>query len=201
MFPLSITKLPIWSFLNPLFPQHAHHCDFFLNTVAPSLVIILYPGQPNNYFRMPAIAHLQPRFSLGSSGGVSGSGIAIIVVVGFIPAVALIWVVVWLLFFYGHNRTCCCTRRKRRAAEPEMLESGSTDTSQDIRNEKAVYHLPQRPFSAHARNYSGSSAGRFSRSDANRPVTTVSTIDARMSMQSSASASTVPVVHEPKPFV
>ncbi|CAO2653543.1 Nn.00g029540.m01.CDS01 [Neocucurbitaria sp. VM-36] len=154
---------------------------------------------------MPTIAHLQPRFLDGSaSGGISGTAIALIVCVGIIPIIALIWVVVWLLFFYGTGRTCCCTRRKRRTVEPETLEQrGSTDTSQEILYEKAVYDLPQRPYTAHTRTESGSSnsSGRLSKPDSNKPTTVVSKTDTRMSMHSFASASNVPNVQEPKRFV
>ncbi|KAF1850562.1 uncharacterized protein K460DRAFT_270329 [Cucurbitaria berberidis CBS 394.84] len=140
---------------------------------------------------MPAIAHLQPRLLDGSSpGGVSGTSIALLVCIALVPALLLIWIVVWLLFFYGKDRTCWCTKRKRRAAEPEMLQQ-RTDASQDILFEKAVYDIPQRPFAAHARAESGSS------SDGGR----LSKVDPRLSIQSVASASNVPVMQEPKRFV
>lgn len=154
---------------------------------------------------MPAVVHLQPRFLEDSaSGGISGSAVATIVFIGLIPVIALIWVVIWLLFFYGSGRTCWCTRRKSRSAEPAMVqERDSTDTSQEILYEKAVYDLPQRPFTAHARTESGNSIGsvRLSKPSPNRPTTAVSKIDTRRSIQSVASASSVPVVQEPKPFV
>merc|ERR1711920_8859 len=62
---------------------------------------------------MPAIAHLAPRLLAGSStGGISGTAIALLICIGAIPAIALIWVCVWLLFFYSNGRNCCCMRRK-----------------------------------------------------------------------------------------
>ncbi|KAJ4364498.1 hypothetical protein N0V83_009092 [Neocucurbitaria cava] len=152
---------------------------------------------------MPAISHLQPRLLEGTSSGISGTAIALIVVLGLIPVIALIWVVFWLLFFYGTGtgRTCWCTRRKRRTAEPEMVEQrGTTDTSQEMQYEKAIYDIldiPQRPYAAHTRTESGSSnVTRLSKTDPAR-----SKFNTRLSMQSVGSASSVPVVQEPKPFV
>ncbi|KAH7371165.1 hypothetical protein BKA66DRAFT_424514 [Pyrenochaeta sp. MPI-SDFR-AT-0127] len=136
---------------------------------------------------MPALHHLQARFlEGGGSGGISGTAIALIVCIGLIPAIALIWVVVWLLFFYGKGRNCCCMKRKKQTTETDT-EQSRTDTSQETLDEKAVYNPPPRPYIPHTRTESGSSAdtGRFSRSDPNT----------RMSMNS------VQGVQEPKRFV
>ncbi|KAF2621895.1 hypothetical protein BU25DRAFT_229431 [Macroventuria anomochaeta] len=143
---------------------------------------------------MPPIAHLAPRFLEGSSsGGISGTAIAVLIVVGVIPVIALIWVCVWLLFFYGNGRNCCCMRRKRAATEPEVLESPMSNEA--TLNEKTNYTLPQRPVSAW-RSESGSSTERP------RDRETLKKHHPRESMQSQwSSNSTIPVVQEPKQMV
>lgn len=143
---------------------------------------------------MPAIAHLAPRFPGGSSsGGISGTAIAVIVIIGIIPVIALIWVCIWLLFFYSNGRNCCCMRRKRAAAGPSALESPIT--SAETLNEKTDYTLPQRPASAW-RSDSGSSTERQD----NRG--TLKKHHARESLQSQwSSNSTIPVVQQPKQMV
>jgi hypothetical protein len=144
---------------------------------------------------MPAIAHLAPRFLEGAtSGGISGTAIAVLICVGIIPAIALIWVCVWLLFFYGNGRNCCCMRRKKAAAEPEMAERPVS--SEQPLNEKADYTLPERPLATY-NTESGSSTEqpRDSRS-------TLKKHHPRGSMQSQWSSNgTIPVLQEPKPFV
>lgn len=154
---------------------------------------------------MPAIAHLQARFLIdSSSGGISATAIGLIIGVGLVPALILVWVVVWLLFFYGSNRNCCCVNRKTHPETSRDLEKGGRrDTSQEMLYEKAVYDLPQRPFVAHSRTEPGISSGarRLSKPDPNRPATRVSHVDSRMSVQSHASANTVQGVQEPKRFV
>ncbi|KAH6629463.1 hypothetical protein C7974DRAFT_186787 [Boeremia exigua] len=144
---------------------------------------------------MPAIAHLAPRFLEGSSsGGISGTAIGVLVVVGVIPVFALIWVCVWLLFFYSNGRNCCCMRRKRAASGPDMLESSMS--SEATLNEKADYNFPQRPAPAW-RGDSGSSTERPG--DSSRFL---KKHHPRESLQSQwSSNSTVPVVQEPKPMV
>ncbi|KAJ4350652.1 hypothetical protein N0V95_004557 [Ascochyta clinopodiicola] len=144
---------------------------------------------------MPAIAHLAPRFLAGSSsGGISGTAIAVLVCVGVVPVIALIWVCIWLLFFYGNGRNCCCRRRKRTTTEPEMVES--TVSSNEVLNEKTNYTLPQRPTTTY-RAESGSSTERPRDSRG-----TLKKHHPRESLQSQwSSNSTIPVVQEPKPFV
>ena len=149
---------------------------------------------------MPAIAHfaphLAPRFLEGSSsGGISGTAIAVLVVVGIIPVVALIWVCVWLLFFYSNGRNCCCMRRKTARTEPEVL--AGSGSNEEILNEKTDYTLPQRPVSAW-RSDSGSSTDR----PATRDSRTLKKHQPRESLQSQwSSNSTIPVVQEPKQMV
>lgn len=154
---------------------------------------------------MPSVAHLQPRFVEGStSGGISATAIALIVCLGLIPVFILIWIVTWLMFFYGKDRTCCCTKRRKDKEEQEWLgKQSSTDTSAETLNEKPVYDLPPRPSHVHQRTDSeiSTKTGRLAKSDVNRPSTKVSKVDTRMSMHSQASASTMQVAHEPKPFV
>lgn len=178
-------------------------CYIHLKTVAAAGCWILYRCR---YFiftqrtitstgNMPAIAHLAPRFLAGSStGGISGTAIALLICVGVIPAIALIWVCIWLLFFYSNGRNCCCMRRKRAATEPEMFEG--TISSDDALNEKADFTLPQRPTAAY-RAESGSSSERPRDSRG-----TLKKHHPRESMQSQYSSnSTIPVIQEPKPFV
>ncbi|KAF1924931.1 uncharacterized protein M421DRAFT_8375 [Didymella exigua CBS 183.55] len=143
---------------------------------------------------MPAIAHLAPRFlEGGSTGGISGTAIAVLVVVGIIPVIALIWVCIWLLFFYSSGRNCCCMRRKTAKSEPAAVESLS---GADTLNEKHDYTMPQRPDPAW-RTESGSSSER---PRDNRG--TLKKHHARESIQSQwSSNSTVPVVQEPKQMV
>ncbi|KAJ4405332.1 hypothetical protein N0V91_005282 [Didymella pomorum] len=142
---------------------------------------------------MPAIAHLAPRFlEGGSSGGISGSAIAVLVIVGIIPVIALIWVCIWLLFFYSNGRNCCCMRRKTAKSEPSTTEQGLS--SAEILNEKNDHTMPQRPVSAW-RTESGSSN--------ERPRDSRGTLKKqhhpRESMQSQwSSNSTIGVVQEPK---
>ncbi|KAJ4985073.1 hypothetical protein SVAN01_09444 [Stagonosporopsis vannaccii] len=144
---------------------------------------------------MPAIVHLTPRLEIGgSSGGISGTAIAVLVIVGIIPVVALIWVCIWLLFGYSRDRNCCCVRRKRSGPAPEPLESNMS--SEATLNEKHDYTLPQRPISAW-RTDSGSSTEqpRDSRG-------TLKKHQPRESIQSQwSSNSTIPVVQEPKQMV
>ena len=144
---------------------------------------------------MPAIAHLAPRFLAGSTtGGISGTAIALLVCVGVIPAIALIWVCIWLLLFYGNGRNCCCIRRKRAATEPAMFEG--TISSDKALNEKTGYTLPQRPTATYSTE-SGSSTERPRDSRG-----TLKKHHPRESMQSQwSSNSIIPVVQEPKPFV
>lgn len=144
---------------------------------------------------MPAIAHLAPRFlEGGSSGGISGTAIAVLVVVGIIPVIALIWVCIWLLFFYSNGRNCCCMRRKAAKTEAQVVEDGLS--SAETLNEKTDYTLPQRPVSAWRTE---------SRSSAERPRDSRGTLKKhhpRESMQSQwSSNSTIPVVQEPKQMV
>ncbi|KAJ8112420.1 hypothetical protein OPT61_g5206 [Boeremia exigua] len=141
---------------------------------------------------MPAIAHLAPRFlEDASTGGISGTAIAVLVVVGIIPVFALIWVCIWLLFFYGKGRNCCCMRRKRAASEPQALESPMS--SDATLNEKRDYTLPQRPAAAW-RNDSGSST-----EGPRDSMGTLKKHHPRESIQSQwSSSSTVPVMQEPK---
>ena len=149
---------------------------------------------------MPAIAylapHLAPRFLEGSSsGGISGTAIAVLVIVGIIPVIALIWVCVWLLFFYGNGRNCCCMRRKTARMDPEVLEGPVS--SEKTLNEKTDYTLPQKPVSAW-RSESGSSTDR----PATRDSRTIKKHHPRESLQSQwSSNSTIPVVQEPKQMV
>lgn len=145
---------------------------------------------------MPAIAHLAPRFlGGGTSGGISGTAIAVLVVVGIIPVIALIWVCIWLLFFYSNGRNCCCMRRKTAKSEPSTVEQGLS--SAEALNEKNDYTMPQRPISAW-RTESGSSAerprdSRGTLKKQHRP---------RESLQSQwSSNSTIGVVQEPKQVV
>jgi hypothetical protein len=144
---------------------------------------------------MPAIAHLAPHLlARSTSGGISGTAIAVLVCVGVVPVIALIWVCIWLLFFYSGGRNCCCMRRKKVVVEPEMFESPVS--SNGILNEKKDYTLPQRPTTAY-RNESGSSAERARDSRG-----TLKKHHPRESLQSQwSSNSTIPVVQEPKPFV
>ena len=144
---------------------------------------------------MPAIAHLAPRFLAGSTtGGISGTAIALLICIGAIPAIALIWVCVWLLFFYGNGRNCCCMRRKGAATQPEMSE-GATSSDESL-NEKADYTLPRKPAATY-----GAESGPFTE----RPRDSRGTLKKhhpRESMQSQwSSNSTIPVMQEPKPFV
>lgn len=143
---------------------------------------------------MPAIAHLAPRLELGgSSGGISGSAIAVLVIVGIIPVFALIWVCVWLLFGYSRDRNCCCIRRKRATTEPAPLESPMS--SDATLNEKNDYTLPERPVSAW-RADSGSDI------ESPRDSRVLKKHQPRESIQSQwSSSSTVPVVQEPKQMV
>lgn len=145
--------------------------------------------QSNPYYTMPAIVHLAPRLELGnSSGGISGSAIAVLVIVGIIPVFALIWVCVWLLFGYSRDRNCCCVRRKRVTPEPAPVE-GSMPSDATL-NEKNDYTLPQRPISAW-RTDSGSST------EQPRDSRTLKKHHPRESIQSQwSSSSTVPVVQE-----
>lgn len=145
---------------------------------------------------MPAIAHLAPRFlEGGSSGGISGTAIAVLVIVGIIPVIAVIWVSVWLLFFYGKGRNCCCMRRKKgTSTTPEVAE---TPMSSDATlNEKTDYTLPQRPDPAwRAESGSSSDGPRESRG-------TLKKHHPRESLQSQwSSNSTIPVMQEPKQMV
>ncbi|KZM22719.1 uncharacterized protein EKO05_0000782 [Ascochyta rabiei] len=144
---------------------------------------------------MPAIAHLAPRLLAGAtSGGISGTAIAVLICVGIVPVIALIWVCIWLLFFYGKGRNCCCVRRKRAATEPGVVES--TVSSPEALNEKTNYTLPQRPTTTY-RAESGSSTERARDSRG-----TLKKQQPRESLQSQwSSHSTIPVVQEPKPFV
>ncbi|OAL47665.1 hypothetical protein IQ07DRAFT_646575 [Pyrenochaeta sp. DS3sAY3a] len=131
-----------------------------------------------------------------ASNGISATAIALIVCLGLIPAIILIWVVIWLMFFYANDRTCCCTKRKRKNKEEEewLGEQRSTETSAETLGEKAINTLPPQPSNTHQRTESEYVTR-------NGRLTKVSKVDTRMSMQSQASASTVQVAHEPKPFV
>lgn len=144
---------------------------------------------------MPALHHLAPRLLAGStSGGISGTAIAVLICVGVIPVIALIWVCIWLLFFYSNGRNCCCMRRKKNGAEPEML--ASPVSSAEAYNEKADYTLPQRPTTAY-RTESGNSTERPRDS---RGI--LKKHHPRESLQSQwSSNSTIPIVQEPKRFV
>ncbi|OSS52913.1 hypothetical protein B5807_02815 [Epicoccum nigrum] len=144
---------------------------------------------------MPAIIRLAPRLLEGSStGGISGTAIAVLVIVGIIPVIAVIWVSVWLLFFYGKGRNCCCMRRKKASSTtPDVVESPMTSAS--TLDEKIDYTLPQRPASAwRAESGSPNERPRDSRTlKKHRP---------RESLQSQwSSNSTIPVVQEPKQLV
>jgi len=144
---------------------------------------------------MPAIVRLAPRLLEGSStGGISGTAIAVLVIVGIIPVIAVIWVAVWLLFFYGKGRNCCCMRRKKASSTtPDVV--GSPMTSASTLNEKIDYTLPQRPASAwRAESGSPTEQPRHSKTlQKHRP---------RESLQSQwSSNSTIPVVQEPKQLV
>ncbi|KAF2996843.1 hypothetical protein E8E13_003631 [Curvularia kusanoi] len=144
---------------------------------------------------MPAIARLAPRLlDGGTSGGISGTAIAVLVIVGIIPVVAVIWVAVWLLFGYSNGRNCCCMRRKKSSSTaPDMIESPMTSGS--TLNEKTEYTLPQRPASAW-RADSGSSR------EPPRSPGTLKKHRPRESLTSQwSSNSTIPVVQEPKQMV
>lgn len=144
---------------------------------------------------MPAIVRLAPRLlEGGSSGGISGTAIAVLVIVGIIPVIAVIWVSVWLLFFYSNGRNCCCMRRKKASTTtPEVVESPMTSDS--TLNEKTDYTLPQRPISAW-RPDSGSS------NEQPRESRTLKKHHPRESLQSQwSSNSTIPVMQEPKQMV
>ncbi|KAJ4377008.1 hypothetical protein N0V86_006447 [Didymella sp. IMI 355093] len=143
---------------------------------------------------MPAIAHLAPRFlEGGSSGGISATAIAVLIIVGIVPVIALIWVCIWLLFFYSNGRNCCCMRRKTSKSVPPTVEGLS---SAETLNEKNDYTMPQRPVAAW-RTESGSSTERPRDSRG-----TLKKHHARASLQSQwSSNSTIPVMQEPKQMV
>jgi len=147
---------------------------------------------------MPAIAHLQARFLENSgSSGVSGTAIALIIMLGILPTIALFWAVCFLFWAYPNDRNWCCMRRKRRP-EPESVLTQAPMTEKTL-HERPGMTLPQRPSSAQFRTESGntSNTGRLQKHQRQG-----SWIDkrARASTQSFGSANGQ-MVQEPKPFV
>jgi hypothetical protein len=155
---------------------------------------------------MPAV-HLQPRFlEDAGSGGISATAIGLIVGIGLVPAIILIWVVIFLFFAYPNDRNfCCMKRRKGQGTSEKKATRASTLSSAETlyENEKGVYDLPKRPFPTHARTESGGSSrsGRLSKVDPKRPATGASKTDTRMSLQSVGSGSTVYGVQESRTWV
>jgi hypothetical protein len=147
---------------------------------------------------MPTIAHrLQPRILEDSNGngGISNTAIALIVVLGILPALVLAWTVCYLFWAYPYDRNCCCIKRKRRAKEPEA------PLSEETTYEKPVLAPPQRPYTGEMRTESGNSSNSGRLTKQQRPGSGVTKYDTRMSQQSVASTNTIQVSQEPQRFV
>lgn len=147
---------------------------------------------------MPAVAHLQARFlEDAGSGTVSGTAIALIVVLGILPVIVLFWAVCFLFWAYPNDRNWCCMRRKRRP-EPESVLNQAPMVEKTL-FERPGMALPQRPSSAQFRTESGNSnnTGRLQKHQRQGSWTNNR---ARASMQSFGSANGQ-MVQEPKPFV
>lgn len=146
---------------------------------------------------MPAIPQLQPRFlSDNSPNSISATAIGLIVGIGLVPTIILIWLVIWLLFLYPSDRNCCGMRRKKSIDVPEMLEQRGNGENTFDEKERTNYNVPQRLVAAHSRTGSGS---RLTKPDASS--VTIEEAEARLSVQSRVSGSTIQGAHEPKPFV
>ncbi|KAF2849789.1 hypothetical protein T440DRAFT_533383 [Plenodomus tracheiphilus IPT5] len=158
---------------------------------------------------MPALQfhQLQPRFTTnGGSGNISATAIGLLIGVGLIPVIILIWVVCWLLFAYPHGRNICCCVRKRKTnthPPPQMVQRGSSDTSQETLYEEAGVTMPKRPYAVHSRTESGSSSGtgRLKKEREREGRLEWQRREMRMSGVSERSGETVVVVQEPKRFV
>ncbi|KAF1838966.1 hypothetical protein BDW02DRAFT_488028 [Decorospora gaudefroyi] len=150
---------------------------------------------------MPALTHLQARFLEDSSGsgGITTTAIALIIVLGVLPCIVLVWAVCYLFWAYPYDRNWCCMKRKRRADKPGLMDQAAM--SEAVLYEKPALAPPQRPFSAQTRTESGSSSGTGRLQKAQRPNSGASRMDTRMSLASVGSANTMPISHEPKPFV
>ncbi len=121
-----------------------------------------------------------------------GLGIALIVILGVIPALVLIWVCIWLLFFYAGDRTCWCTKRKRKTPSPDYLEkTASYDANQPDSNYNSSYNIPSGPYTAR-------STVEAQHSDPTILTPPALRADAR---GSKGSMNSLQVSQEPKPFV
>lgn len=154
---------------------------------------------------MPAITHLQARiFEDGASSKISGTSIALILFIGLIPAVALIWVFVWLLFFYGRNRTCWCTRRKTRAVESTVSEkTPSIQSRQQKLYIFAARYLPKWPFTTRTGAQPKYSVGGLPTTNPvfERPTTSPSRSNTTRSTNSFGSSNSAQAPQVPRPLL
>jgi hypothetical protein len=146
---------------------------------------------------MAVINHLTRRvLEGGSSGGISGTAIALIVCLGIIPVIVLVWVVSWLFWCYPYDRSCCCTRRKKKQNDEEVKPMQAVGTSLDsfhqrAPQEKAAYPVPERP----SMQFHHTDSGRFN--SGNRLTKT----DPRLSQHTVDSTQDMHYTQEPKRFV
>lgn len=143
------------------------------------------------------------------SESLSPTAIGLLIGVGFVPVCILAWVVGWLLFAYPSGRNiCCCMRKRKRKTDPapEILQQGSTDTSQETLYEKAAYTMPQQPYAAYSRTESGissASSGAVSRTGGKleEEISQWQKSETPASVQGQTSLRTIAVVQEPERFV